>query len=312
MSKNKKIIIDDLSHGLYSYHIKNKNHRLSRVLRTFLLRNDFQQFLSYIKKTFIIKQTYTKNGQKQNTYYFMPDIVKSHEYIDTYISSIIKSEYFQNQNTEFQKDFIHVSPHFIIESFLYTYANEKNTNSLFNGTVLTGEDVFKSPAISHEHYQKKYFWDTFGEAFFDIPKKYDWSQKNPTEITMCAPPYTKNTSTKKPDPEKLCQLIIYEHAEKNEVIDYINDHWSTISDTSKANRPPRIEKRISADKTLLRDIDIYNKYQEFKFAENNKPNRGPDIRTYTWLKKESKYKIDIDPMTIRKIVSKLNNDNCEK
>jgi hypothetical protein len=181
---------------------------------------------------------------------------------------------------------------------------------IFHNTIDINSD-FNYPNISFNVYDKKLFKNIFHDAFYSdfdaVRKKYGG---HPLEIQSGSvldhdhfEKFKKSEHLKIAEP-KIGVITFDDDTDKTELIDYINKTWSDQKSNLKGLRPPREEKRVSSPAHFLRDIHIYNKYQEFKDAGF----KNPDVKVYSWLKDDSEHQIEIEPNTIRKIVSEMNTE----
>jgi hypothetical protein len=305
-----KIEIDDLTRGLYDIHMKRKNYRICNVIRVLVLREDFQPFLQRLQNE-AIHEVEVTNAQGQKIVIWRTDFRKAPSLISQYISTISDSLYFNNKGASYADYFSYISSFILEQSYVDGYANDKNRDKdlLFGGVIMI-DDSQNYPNITRNIFDQESFWKVFEDAFYGdaehnkkIEEKYG---QHPSKIIFGGNTYDElpkghNIEMARP---KICQLVFDDTTEKGELIDYINKEWSTISGSLKALRPSRDEKRITTSKNFFRDVDIFNKYQEYK----NEGYKNPDVKVYSWLKNNSDYKIEIEPNTVRKIVSLLKSE----
>lgn len=314
--KGVKIGIDELSKILYQYHIDNKNYRIARILRCFILQENFQDVLKEIRKRYI-KNPKTKKVSPSSKDFFY----KIENFISQYTKEVSYTKYFNKQNRKFQNDYFCFAQRLIFFLYVNNYENHSKSSTPLSKKMLIHtvnnktKDLDLSEVIwTGDTMMNNINIDHVCEYRFIIeqglpPTDHNQKEQNnlPEHIKECEVEASNNLkliNTELFESEKICQLFIYENAGKNEVLDYINNNWERISGELRSNRPSIDEQRLSADKNLLRDIEIFNFYQ-------NQKNLGvinPDIVTRRWLKDESPYKIDVDPTSVRKITSALNTD----
>lgn len=313
IKKSLRIYIDDLSSELYNLHLNRKNYRICRVLRLLSLRNDFVPFLERLKKEALHEEE--NRGHDEKIYkIWHPTFEISDKLTNEFLDKVIKCRYIQNQSEEWIQNFLEIAHIIINHTYLDGYANEMNGGLLKN--MVFFDDKINYPNIKQQVYDKDIFWKIFNEAFYsnidNITKKYG---KHPMNIVIGGNKFNDNPnvgSNIKPTEPKICQIIFDDTTEKQELIDYIDKSWNSIEGSLKALRPDREEKRITGSGNFIRDVDIYNRYQSLK----EEGIKNPDTRIYSWLMTESTYKLEVEPNTVRKIVSLLKteveNINTEK
>jgi hypothetical protein len=312
MKINMKIIIPKIFSGLYQVHLDNKNYRINNVIRILTLRKDLNEFLKILERQSLFEET-TKNFEQKTIKLWQINFQTASELLDSYFQKIKKSLYFNELTKNERDNFLQIAYDTIIYSYLDGKANEKMADySLFGNTVYYNHKT-NYPNISSMVYDKKSFYEIFNDAFYkDITNIKNRYGKHPTEITISSIREIPPTLKIKPSESKVCQIIFDDTTEKQELIDYIQKEWPDIVLKLKSLRPNREKERITTSSNFLRDIAIYNKYLEFK----KEGYKNPDIKTWNWLKRESEFKIEIEPNTITKIVSLLNseikNANTEK
>lgn len=314
------IFIDDLSRGLYNIHLDRKNYRICNVMRMLFLRYDFQDFLEKLEKETVCQTEITSrgsDGSEKKRKIWAIDFHKAPVLIRDYINKITDSEYFDNKNDDFKNYFYNISLFLLEQSYVDSFANHKNKGGIFSNIVFI-DDSQNYPNITKSYFDQETFWKVFEDAFYGdeehnkkIKEKYG---QHPSQIIFGGSKYDELPEGHKIEMSrpKICQLVIDDTTEKSELIDYINKNWKEIEMSLKSLRPSREEKRITTSGNLIRDIDIFNKYQECK----KEGYKNPDVKVYSWLMKEPQYKIEIEPNTIRKIVSLLSKEleeiNTEK
>jgi hypothetical protein len=313
--EGKKIVIDELSNGLYQVHLQRKNYRINNVIKTLVLRKDFQDFLKKYESECLIAQV-GKNIVGKNIKFTGIDFKKASGLVNEYINKIRESKYFQNKSPEWERSFSNIADQIIQQSYLDGYMNTKNEKSIFHNQVLI-DDSTNYPNISNMVFVKDIFKKIFSDAFYCSPEKITrkyGSHPHYGSVTFGGGRFTERMKKSgiKPSAPKICQLIFDDTTEKQELLDYIDKNWNYIEESLKSLRPENEKKRITTAGNFLRDVKIYNKYQEFKASGF----KNPDIKTYSWLAKDSEYKIQIEPNTIRKIVSNIESEikviNSEK
>lgn len=304
-----KIIIDDLSSGLYQVHLDRKNHRICNVMRVLLLRSDFQDFLAKIENEAVHQAEITikgSDGVEYNRKVWKIDFRKAPVLIREYVNEICKSEYFNNKDISLVDYFSHISSFLLEQSYADSFVNQRNVGSIFSNTIFF-DDSLNYPNITKGVFDQQTFWKVFEDAFYGdeehnkkILEKYG---RHPSQLNYGFGSYESlpEESRAELSRPKVCQIVIDSTTEKSEIIDYINKNWEDIEMQLKSFQPSKKEKRMTTSSNLLRDIDIFNKYQEYK----KEGYKNPDVKVYGWLMRESQYKIEIEPNTIRKIVSLL-------
>lgn len=298
-----RIILDNLSPGLYQAQEAHKNYRINKVLRILMLRSDFISFLNKLKVEALEKQTIELPNKKRGESFGI-NFKVSNKMISEYIQKVEHSDYFEKSTGSWKEGFAYIAKIVLLQTYLDSYMREKLPFDIFNGVVIFDNSV-NYPNIYFGVYDKGLYDQVFTGAFYSQETRERYG-KLPGEVIIGGPTLDKipkgmSIPAAKP---KVCQIVFDDTTEKQELIDYIDKSWHEIKSQLKSSRPERKEKRIANYSNFIRDVDIYNKYQEFK----SKGETSPDVKTWTWLKKEPKYKLDIDPNTIRKIVSQLNSD----
>ena len=92
----------------------------------------------------------------------------------------------------------------------------------------------------------------------------------------------------------------FPNAKSEEVVRYLNS-LSNQPCVTINGKLQKVGDIFPNDQTI---IDIFNKYQEYK----KDGYKNPDVKVYSWLMKEPQYQIEIEPNTIRKIVSLLSKE----
>lgn len=299
------IQLDDLSIGLYRIHLDNKNHRICKVLRTLMLRADFIPFLEKLEKDGLHEGIIERSDGKSFKLWQINFEVAG-KMVQDYLDKVEVSAFFDSQNKDWTDNFRKIAPTIITQTYLDGYSNQKNKNTIFSKMVIFDHSL-NYPNISEQVFDKETFWRVFNDAFYvninAVKEKYG---KHPSSIVSGGNKFDEipNKENFSPTEPKVCQLVFDDTTEKQELIDYIDKNWGTIESSLKAWRPSRNEKRITSSANFVRDTEIYNKYQSFK----KDGFKNPDLKVYSWLKNESDYKIEIEPNTIRKIVSLLKTD----
>lgn len=300
-----KIELDDLSVGLYGVHLDRKNHRICRVLRALMLRDDFVSFLQKLEN----EGTHLEEMKRSDGLaikLWQPKFSVADQMIDEYLSNVIQSDYFEDFDEDQINSFVEIASTMIFQSHLDGYVNQRNTNTIFHNIVMI-DDALNYPNIRQRVFDKELFWKVFDDAFYynseAIKEKYGG---HPSSIVIGGNKFDDipNNENETPTAPKVCQLVFDDTTEKQELLDYIDKNWSAIEESLKAWRPSRQEKRITSAGNFIRDVHIFNKHQTFK----REGFKNPDVKVYSWLKDESEYKVEIEPNTIRKIVSLMRTD----
>lgn len=308
-AKFQTIKVDPICEALILYHRDNKNHRILKVLRTLCLRLDFQIFLEQLREECIYqKEIIIPLTGKPGLVWDFDDQIRS-KLISNYLDKIHNCTYYLGLDGVKKVHFDKISSWLLQHSFIWTMVNERQ-KGLFHNTVDVNSD-FNYPNISLNVYDRELFKKVFDDAFYsnfdDIRNKYGG---HPLEFTSGSvldeenfEKFSKLENFKLSKP-KVGVIIFDDDTDKTELIDYINKVWGDYEFQLKGLRPPKKEKRVSSSANFLRDIEIFNMYQKFK----DEGFKNPDVKVYTWLKSESEYKVEIEPNTIRKIVSELNTE----
>lgn len=276
-----------------------------------MLRSDFISFLDTLQTNAIEKQNIDPTGKKRGKKWGI-NFKVSNKLISEYVKKVERSDYFTKSAGSWKESFAHIAKIILLQTYLDIYWRGKLPFDIFGGVVIIDGSV-NYPNIYFGVYDKNLYDTVFAEAFYSQETKEKYGRL-PSEVIIGGP--TQDEAPKwvsdPPAEPKVCQIVFDDTTEKQELIDYIDKSWYEIRDQLKSSRPQRKEQRITNYSNFLRDVDIYNKYQEFKLAGGV----NPDIDTSRWLKKESKYKVEIESNTIRKIVSLLKSDieaiNSEK
>lgn len=308
-----KIILDDLSSGLYKIHIDRKNHRICKVLRTLVLRDDFIHFLERLEKEAPQEELESiKDEKKLKLWQVNFDVCSN--LTRNYLNNVTKSDYFKNKDEEWVKNFLGIAETIIRYSYLDGYTNSKNKNTIFNKMVVF-DDRLNYPNIKQHVYDKEIFWKVFKDAFFvNFKEAKEKSIKNNTDkknINKFEEVLSRDKFALTNEP-KVCQIVFDDTTEKEELIDYIEKSWGLIEESLRISKTKIEEERITNPANFLRDIEIYNRYQLYK----DEGFKNPDVEVSLWLKDESEYKTEIEPETIKKIVTLLKTElkdlNTEK
>jgi hypothetical protein len=297
-----KIILDDLSIGLYRIHLDRKNHRICRVMRTLMLRRDFVDFLEKLENEALHQEELKRNDGQMVKLWTVNHLV-SGKLIRDYLHEVVKSAYIQKQSNEWVDYFLEIAETLIEQTYLDGYANARNKNSIFSNMVIF-DDALNYPNIRQSVYDKEIFWKIFNDAFYsDFEKIKEKYGKHPRSIVIGGNKFDDipNKENLTPTDPKVCQIVFDDTTEKQELIDYIDKNWGSIEERLKSWRPSREEKRITSSANFVRDTDIYNRYQEFK----KDGYKNPDVKVYSWLANDAEEKVVIEPNTVRKIVSLL-------
>ena len=301
-STPEKITLDDLSVGLYRIHLDRKNHRICRVMRTLMLRNDFVPFLNKLEEEALHEEELTRSDGHKTKLWTVNHLV-SGKLIREYLYEVVRSTYIKKQSDEWVNYFLEIAETLIEQTYLDGYANQRNKNTIFSNLVIF-DDALNYPNIRQSVYDKEIFWKIFNDAFYsDFEKIKEKYGKHPRSIVIGGNKFDDipNKENLTPTDPKVCQIVFDDTTEKQELIDYIDKNWGSIEEGLKSWRPSREEKRITSSANFVRDTDIYNKYQEFK----KDGYKNPDVKVYSWLANEVEEKIAIEPNTVRKIVSLL-------
>lgn len=290
----KRINRNTLCEGLYEYNRKQKKYRITDALRVLLLRDDFNFFLDQLKEVGLKKESVTNFKGEESDVYLINDDAGS--IISEYVNEIASSDFFEDKTEAEKKNFTNVAYNLIKWTILDGFSNQKNPG-LFHGITFV-DPKHNYPNIHSHTYIAEIFWELLEQAFHnfeEIKKKYG---KSPYDNSYGG---SVNVTESKYHP-RVAQIIFDHTTERHELIDYINDNWPSIELELRGIVGKKRGQRMTASATFLRDVEIFNKYQEFKDANR----KNPDMCVKSWLKQEKK--IDIDGMTIRKLVSDLNKD----
>lgn len=126
-----KIILDDLSIGLYRIHLDRKNHRICRVMRTLMLRRDFVDFLEKLENEALHQEELKRNDGQVVKLWTVNHLV-SGKLIRDYLHEVVKSAYIQKQSNEWVDYFLEIAETLIEQTYLDGYANARNKNSIFS------------------------------------------------------------------------------------------------------------------------------------------------------------------------------------
>lgn len=295
-----KIGLKDREKGLYQYYLDTKNNDISKVVKMLFLREDFYNVLDKIYNTFDYKENVNFPGKKIWDY----NDEKFWAVVNNYIDSLRATIYFKkigglgaNQFSETVKNLLHLT-------YTIHFFGVRNP-SLSEDQLLI--DVSNNyPTISISHFRKEGFYKIFNEAFYSqksFDSYKDNEEKHATGVSIGGPEYKKGTNIPYNEPQ-LVQILVNEGTTKQKLIDFINQYWSEMEMYLTSGRPKQKASKSKADKNFLRDIEIYNKYQEFLEMDV----KNPDVKTCEWLKKEPAFGTHIEPNTIAKIVSDLNKE----
>ncbi len=302
---NTKIKLDDLSAGLYGIHLDRKNHRICKVMRILMLRKDFNDFLEELEEKGLKQDDVVRKDGKTIKLWNI-NFSTAGTLIRGYLEKVIQSGYIKRQNSEWVQEFLQIAETIILQTYLDGYANRRNKNNILSNIVIF-DDSLNYPNITQEIFDRDTFWKVFDDAFYrnveQVKEKYG---KHPNSITVGGVKFDDLPHNEKltPDDPKICQIVFDENTGKQELIDYIDKNWNSIEESLTAWRPKRKEKRITSTANFIRDTVIFNKYQSFK----DEGYKNPDVKVYMWLMLDSDYKIEIEPNTVRKIVSLLKSE----
>lgn len=305
MLKSPHITLDELGSGLYQIHLDKKNYRINNVMRILMLRTDFIEFLNTLENTALFEES-RKNFKGNIVKLWSIDFQVANKLLNEYLDKIKKSIYFNSLSETNQGHFLFITHEVVLLSYLEGIANTKNQNTVFNGMVFFDNSV-NYPNIQQMVFDKKSFWEVFGDAFFKNTEKVRIKYgKHPMDLAFGHNPDetpTKDMNIILTNP-KVCQIVFDDTTEKQEIIDYIHKQWGAIESELKASNSEKGKERMTTSANFLRDVSIYNKYIDYK----NDGTRNPDAKTWTWLKFKSEFKVDIDTNTIRKIVSLMRSE----
>lgn len=301
-----KIHLDDREKGIYQFYLGQKDNNIARVLKYLFLRDDFYELLDDIYNNYIFRETTNFPGRKIWDY----NEPKFTQIIYKYIDNLDKTEYCKQLNKKEKDAFSDTVFHFV--HFVYTIHFSNVKNNLHNKDQLVLDNMDNYPTLSHSCFNAESFHNVFAEAFYSIRSinRFEKSnKKHPSHITVCMSASKENEPVVE---EKIIQLLIKEGTTKQNLINYIDNNWWDIEGKLQGGRPVIKKTRSKADKNFIRDVDIYNKYQDFI----SRGLKNPDVKTWSWLKDDSRYRVEVEPNTIAKIVSNINKDikaiNSEK
>jgi len=293
-----RIIVDDLSLGLYELHLEKKNLRINKVLKILILRNDFQDLLIRLENEGLETELVKNFLEKERP--FCKFSREGMTIVDDYLARLKEERFFEQQTASWKENFFSIAESVITYTYLDAYAN-KNNSGFLAGSVYY-DNAINSPGISKMSFDKELFWKVYKDSFLDEPEKIIQKYgRHPLYALPSAPGSRKLTKEemKELSRPKVCQIVFDEETSKDELISYIRNSWSEIEfSLGRLGKTPSVT-RTSASASFLRDIEIYNKYQEFK----NGQYKYPDKMTYRWLKEEKGQELEIP--SIRKIVSEL-------
>lgn len=298
----RKITIEDREKGLYQYYLDTKNNDISKVVKMLLLREDFYSVLDKIYNAFDYKENRNFPGKKIWDY----NDQNFWSIINNYVDILQNTVYLEKMNESDVRQFSETVRHFLHHVYTIHFFNVRNNSNLKDQIIVDVSDNY--PTVSCHYFRKEGFYKIFNEAFYSqksLDAYKDIEQKHPTSVSMGGSQYKKGTNIPHSEPQ-LVQILVNEGTTKQKLIDYINEYWPEMEMYLTSGRPKRKVSKSKADKNFLRDIDIYNKYQDFIESDV----KNPDVKTWAWLKNESPYRSDsdIEPNTIAKIVSGINKE----
>jgi hypothetical protein len=303
-----KINLEDREKGMYQFYLDQKDNNITNVLKYIFLRKDFYELLDEVyNNSFIFRKT--PNSPKKKVWDY--DDKKFQVIIEDYIKKLEKTKLCKDMSDKELSNFRSTVIHFIHFTYTIHFSNVKNNSGIFKGQIVL-DSMDNYPTLSHNCFNADSFYEVFKNAFYSKKSFASFENKDKKHPTLTTTSLMPTIDEKFMAEEKVVQLLINEGTGKQALLDYIEKNWYEIEGYLIGGRPELKETKSKADKKLLRDIDIYNKYQEYI----EKGEKNPDTKTMSWLEKDSKYKLELEPNTISKIVSGLNTEieeiNSEK
>jgi hypothetical protein len=218
---SEKIEIRNTERKIYEIQLKEKNNRFANIFKVLLLREDFYEFLSNLKKA--------HDQEDQN---------KLHNTIEQFLNNLQKTKYFSLLHETQKNHFLNTAKNLF--AFYYPHC-------IFSDYILQHQHIAYDPMPNYPGIHHNIFYEEIFNKYFPYELyKYGMPPINPP---------------KEEDKPKIVQLIFDETVKKEEVIQYINTFWEEIRFfLSKEEKDD--QEREKSSKKFLRDVDIYNRYQE--------------------------------------------------
>jgi|GEM_PF-6872443 len=251
---------------MYAYFLKKEYDDLAVTLQILLLQDDFQELIEdlttrFVKKDGYFNLDYTVNG-KSKIHKDTPSIV-SH-----YINDLLESNYVKNTKAKTRRAVKKYSYKIIWYAYLESYAHSKPYSAYIKKIR---QDDISHIFVRGEITSKPYSSFTKGAvATYHFQKRIRGLDK---PILSFAHNAKKSTRQIEKDSgkisNKVCVVAFEEDADKEDVTQYIKDNWESIRQDFTRESKPKSEKMIASE-TFLRDVEIYEKYREYKADKTNK------------------------------------------
>ncbi len=272
--KNAKIVIDDYSISLYTSHLKRGNYRVGEVMQILLLRSDFNDFILRLELSGLTQVVPSSENEDS----WIHNGIITHKRVDGYLAIILQTDFFKNRTEIWLMNFTSIAKRILIESYARGSAMKLSHNA--EEKIVISSDDINYPNILYSLIE-------IDDGFRKILDTNKFEQ----EPDMM-PIFIENG--------RFFEISINAQVTKPELISFIEKNWSEIERDVRGRNPSEKKERASSSSNFLRDIKILNKYNDFK----NEGFKNPDVKVFSWLLKEDQ--IEIEPNTVRKIVSNLN------
>jgi len=287
----KEIALDDLSRRLYESQMSQQNNWISKVLEILILRADFQKLLQALEMLFlgsVANENFNNN----------PDKI-----IESFLNKISNEKFFKKQSNKWKDCFLRTAKALLRNSYLQSI-RETSQNKLDQKPMIYST-ALNYPNIYTDFFDKDTFVELFDKTFYPAHTQNAGKYGLDPTVILDDNDLAKILNPKnKTARSKVFQIIIDEKTEIDELSTFLKKHWKEIKKILVAGRPNVKEKRIAAKENFLRDIGIYNKYQEFKTSDR----KNPYYATQDWLKKQG---CNLDRTSLRKLISKINKEMKE-